>query len=46
VADAIVARGLPCDEIASPRTAKPHVLTPFAVVRQERVSYPGPPEPS
>lgn len=40
VADALTARGIPVYHIASRKTARPHQMTPFAVVFQGRVSYP------
>lgn len=40
VADALLARGLCCEEIASTRTTRPHRLTPFAVIEGSRVWYP------
>ena len=41
VADALVARGIPVDHIVSVAPAKPHVLTSFAIVRGQQVTYPG-----
>lgn len=40
VSDALLARGIPAFHIMSAKTAQPHVLTPFARVRGERVTYP------
>jgi uncharacterized protein (DUF488 family) len=40
VADALLARGVPVVEIMSATKCKPHILTPFAVVDGEQVSYP------
>ncbi len=40
VADALIARGAHVDEIASARRATPHRMTPFAVVKDRRVTYP------
>lgn len=44
VADALVARGIPVYHILSRKTARPHVLTPFAHVQDGRVTYPPLPE--
>jgi uncharacterized protein (DUF488 family) len=46
IADALVARGIPVRHIMTPTSAKPHELTPFAVVRRRGrsapiISYPG-----
>lgn len=40
IADALLARGVPCAEIASARQARPHRMTPFARVEGGRVTYP------
>jgi uncharacterized protein (DUF488 family) len=45
VADALVARGYPVEEIASLTRAKPHTLTPWARIEGRRVTYPGPASP-
>jgi uncharacterized protein (DUF488 family) len=41
VADALTARGLCVEHIMSKSRAQPHRITPFAVVRGARVTYPG-----
>jgi uncharacterized protein (DUF488 family) len=41
IADALVARGIEVRHITSPKAAAAHVLTSFARVDGERVSYPG-----
>lgn len=41
VADALTARGVTVRHIMSATSAKPHVMTPFAHVEGERVTYPG-----
>jgi uncharacterized protein (DUF488 family) len=41
IADALVARGVPVLHIMAPDRAEPHDLTPFAVVHEGRVTYPG-----
>lgn len=43
IADALLARGLRVEEIASQERTRPHILTPWASVRRKRVSYPGDP---
>ncbi|MEO7113508.1 MAG: DUF488 family protein [Polyangiaceae bacterium] len=40
VADALMARGAHVEEIASEKRATPHRMTPFAVVKNHRVTYP------
>ena len=40
IADALVARGIPVAEIASPTRLQPHKLTPFAHVEGGAVTYP------
>jgi len=40
IADALVARGIPVEEILSATRAQPHPLTPFARVEGSRVTYP------
>jgi uncharacterized protein (DUF488 family) len=42
IADALVARGVPALEILSATKAQPHVMTPFAKVEDQRVTYPSP----
>lgn len=41
VADALLARGIKVMDIMSQTSTTPHSMTPFAVVDQGRVSYPG-----
>ena len=41
IADALVARGVRVEHIASAKRARPHTLTPWARVRGTRVTYPG-----
>jgi uncharacterized protein (DUF488 family) len=41
VADALVARGIEVDDILSATRAQPHVMTPFARVRDTQITYPG-----
>ena len=41
VADALVARGIPVEDILNENRAVPHKITPFAVVSGTRVTYPG-----
>ena len=40
VADALLARGIPVQEILSVSRTQPHAMTPFAHVEGQRVSYP------
>lgn len=40
IADALVARGIPAEEIASRTTLRPHKLAPWARVRHGQVTYP------
>jgi uncharacterized protein (DUF488 family) len=40
IADALLARGWEVFDITTATTAKPHAMTPFAVVREGRVVYP------
>lgn len=40
VSDALVARGIPVDEIIGPGNTRPHSLTPFAVVTGCNIIYP------
>lgn len=40
IGDALLARGIRVEEIASLRHTRPHTLTPWALVRRKRVSYP------
>jgi uncharacterized protein (DUF488 family) len=40
IADALLARGIRTEEIASRTRTRPHTLTPWALVRRKRVSYP------
>jgi hypothetical protein len=42
IADALLARGIPVEEIADARRRTPHRLTPFAVVQGCTVHYPPP----
>ena len=41
IADALLARGIPVEEILSAKNARPHSLTPFARVEGTQVTYPG-----
>ena len=41
IADALVARGMEVEDILSQSSRKPHRITPFARIENERVSYPG-----
>jgi hypothetical protein len=41
IADALLARGIPVEEILSATNARPHSLTPFARVDGTQVTYPG-----
>lgn len=41
IADALVARDIPVEEIAGGGSTRAHKLTPFARVKGSRVSYPG-----
>ena len=45
VADALLVRGVPVDDIIDARQRKPHKLTPFAHVDGLRITYPPAPEP-
>lgn|ERR1043166_672208 len=40
IADALLVRGFPVEHILSPSRRQPHVLTPFAKVRGETITYP------
>ena len=40
VADALLVRGIPVEEIIGPQKPRPHKLTPFAKVDGGRISYP------
>ena len=40
IADALIARGMPCAEITSALRTRPHRMTPFARVEGGRVTYP------
>ncbi len=41
VADALIARGASVEHITDVARARPHRVTPFAVIRGKQVSYPG-----
>jgi uncharacterized protein (DUF488 family) len=41
IADALLARGIDVQEIATPAETRPHTLTPWAQVEGTRVTYPG-----
>jgi len=41
IADALMARGVPAEDIIGPTRRTPHKLTPFARVEGTRVWYPG-----
>jgi uncharacterized protein (DUF488 family) len=43
IGDALLARGIPVENIMSAKTATPHKLTPFAKVDGTRIVYPGSP---
>jgi uncharacterized protein (DUF488 family) len=45
VADALATRGWTVKHIMSPTKADTHVLTPFALVEQGRITYPAPNDP-
>lgn len=40
IADALVAQGIPVEEIFSETSHRPHKLTPFAQVRGSKITYP------
>ena len=40
VADALLVRGVPVEDIMTPSRAEPHTLTPFARVRGRQITYP------
>lgn len=40
IADALTVRGIACEHITSRTRRQPHRMTPFAKVRQGRISYP------
>ena len=40
IGDALLARGIRVEEIASRSRTRPHTLTPWALVKRKRVSYP------
>jgi hypothetical protein len=46
VADALTARGIEVRHIFSETNDKPHTITPFARIDQQRVTYPGLPVPT
>jgi uncharacterized protein (DUF488 family) len=46
IADALVARGFDVVDIFSERESRPHKLTSFAQVKDGKVTYPSPTEPS
>jgi uncharacterized protein (DUF488 family) len=41
IADALLVRKLPTEDIMSLTRRKPHVITPFAKVRGQKITYPG-----
>ena len=41
IGDALLARGIPVEDIFSKTNRKPHALTPFAKIDGETVTYPG-----
>ena len=41
IADALMARGIPVEDIFSAGSRKPHRMTPFARIENGRVTYPG-----
>lgn len=46
VADALAARGVSVFHISSRKTARPHMMTTFAIVNGTRVTYPAPVPPT
>lgn len=42
IADALLARGIPAEEIVSPTRLRPHALTSWAHVEKGRITYPAP----
>jgi uncharacterized protein (DUF488 family) len=46
IGDALLVRGVAVDDILSATSARPHTLTPFAVVTGTRITYPPPAEPT
>ena len=40
IADALIARGVAAEDLASPTRRTPHKLTPFAQIRGQEVTYP------
>ncbi|MDQ2990409.1 MAG: DUF488 domain-containing protein, partial [Pseudomonadota bacterium] len=40
IGDALLVRGVRVEDIIGPKGRKPHVLTPFAVVDGNRITYP------
>ena len=40
IADALVVHGVATCEIVSPNRLQPHKLTPFALIRGEKITYP------
>ena len=42
IADALLVRGIPSEDIASPTRRAPHKLTPFARVQGTQLTYPAP----
>ena len=40
IADAVLVRGVPCEDIRTPTQRMPHRLTPFAQVRGTGITYP------
>ena len=44
IADALIARGIPAEEILAGGRSQPHKLTPFAHVEGAHITYPGEPQ--
>ncbi|HEY5523665.1 MAG TPA: DUF488 domain-containing protein, partial [Desulfuromonadaceae bacterium] len=42
IGDALIVRGIGVVDIFSPKSAKPHLITPMAEVHGTRVTYPAP----
>lgn len=45
IADALLIRGIPSEDITSAKRRRVHILTPFARVRGDRITYPPESEP-
>ena len=42
IADALVARGIPVEDVIGGSGPKPHQITPFAKINKGRITYPAP----